>query len=264
MRYIYALDKDLKKQWASHKERIFKLGGFTVHLASDITPEDLQTFSYSFEKIILAIQHSPVKNFKKVLKGHVYVGTKDDLCKWQGCKVPPFSNGMYSQKFKVVDYFTDGLRTSETWVVLIHEFAHKFHVEEVPNGLRNQGILDLYEELKEGLLCYDKAELPKLGDPLSKYTKPQTYRGLVGTGKELYLTEIDGVPGEGAEYHFSNDLVGVIKEEKSLIQSLHCPSMYAYHNHAEWFAEMVTMITLEELPPKDYTQASKLLKLLNS
>ena len=214
-----------KRYWNTQKEYLYKLGGFLVHIASPLTRQELERFVDVFEKTIFAIQKSPIKHFKKVLRGHVYVGTKADICEWQGCKhLPPLVNGQYSQKFKVVNYFIDGYERRNPYLTMIHEFAHKLHVEFVSDGLDNQEILDLYDQAINGEFVCDVSKLPKIGDPLSDFQISYSYGSPKNT-EGFYLTEIEGVVGEGAVYTFMGKQgLGFSLNEKSIIRNFSCPS----------------------------------------
>ena len=39
--------------------------------------------------------------------------------------------------------------------------------------------------------------------------------------------------------------LGFSLNEKSIIRNFSCPSTYGLHNHMEWFAEMLTKITID-------------------
>lgn len=237
-----------------------------------ITVPGLTLFKKHLDFSIKYVSKSPIKNFKKVfMKGKVFVGQKDDILasdllpsevasaigKLKGGKLDGFFDK--SRKDDVFIILNGETYTSKDAINLIHELAHKFHYQYIRNGIQNQRLKDLFD-LAQNQIDNQYCELPQIGDPLSNLRDPKIWSMSERfASSEYYLKKIDGL-----NYIYENEQKKKIVFLKGQIRTLiRCPSEYSTKAHYEWFAEMVSLATLNLAKPSEKMIVDEFIKVVN-
>jgi hypothetical protein len=237
-----------------------------------ITIPGLTLFKKHLDFSIKYISKSPIKKFKKVfMKGKVFVGQKDDILASDLLpsevasalqKLKGNLGGFFDPKSKIDDVFIilngETYKTSDA-VNLIHELAHKFQYHYIKNGIQNQRLKDLYD-LAKNEIDNQYCELPQIGDPLSNLRDPKTWSiSERFASSEYYLKKIDHL-----NYIYENEQKKQIVFSKGQIRTLSkCPSEYSTKAHFEWFAEMVSLATLNLAKPSEKMIVEEFIKVVN-
>jgi hypothetical protein len=235
-----------------------------VKIISPVSMDDLINFKTNILKAIDEIKASPFPNFyKNVIKGNLILGTmKDIISEGLADNIKESGVAWYDDKTKNIIYkieFAPLVSKRSIHITLIHEFAHKFHSTFKDGGFENLEIHFLYEEaIKSKAQCY-LDRLPKIGDPLSDL-REDWWSVRMSSENDYILSEIIN-----DTYVYMNSQAKTIKiEKKDILKRITCPSAYGAKNHAEFFAEMVTLITLGLVKPNQKIIADKFISVVNS
>mgnify|MGYP000642436445 CR=1 FL=1 len=234
-----------------------------IKIISPVSMEDLLDFKKNILKAIGAIKASPIPNFDKALKGNLILGTEADIKKQISFTIsPPMPVGLYHTGTNHILYFIDIesiKRYRDIYITLIHEFAHRYHHKHIKGGMKNPKIITLYEQaVKNEEQCF-LDQLPKIGDPLSNLR--ENWKSVkMSTDDEWILSKITDY-----SYIYKNSK-GRLQafDKKDILLRITCPSVYATADKAEFFAEMVTLITLGLVKPSQKLIADKFMEIINN
>lgn len=236
-----------------------------VMIISPVSMDDLINFKTNILKAIDAIKASPFPDFyKNAIKDNLILGTTKDIIS-EGLEgshnIQDSHVAWYDDKTKNITYkieIAPKVSKRSIHITLIHEFAHKFHSTFKDGGFANLEIHFLYEEaIKSKAQCY-LDRLPKIGDPLSDLR--EDWWSVRMASNDYILSEIIN-----DTYVYMNSQGKTIKiEKKDILKRITCPSAYGAKNHAEFFAEMVTLITLGLVKPNQKIIADKFISVVNS
>jgi len=233
-----------------------------IKIISPVSMEDLLDFKKNILKAIGAIKASPIPNFDKALKGDLILGTEIDIKKQTGVTIPlDVFVGLYHRDTNNIMYFIDATikRNRDIYITLIHEFAHRYHHKHFKGGIENPKIITLFQQaVKNEEQCF-LDQLPKIGDPLSNL-RENWWSVKMSTDDEWILSKITDT-----KYIYRNSK-GFIEsfDKKDILLRTTCPSVYGTRNKAEFFAEMVTLITLGLVKPSQKLIADKLMEIINN
>jgi hypothetical protein len=214
-------------------------------------------------QIHLALKKLENSPFKKVLSNaSVSIGTVPAL-KAQGFVIRSTKN-LVASYYRFLDTIIypvnakgESIRGEQpAYQNLIHEFGHRYHNTLMVDGYDNKSILDLYKKaIQPQEQCY-LDHLPKLGDSLSDL-REDWWNVRMGS-KDYILVKIEN------DYYtyLSDDGDVIIAEKKNILKRITCPSRYGASDEKEFFAEMVTLITLGLVKPNQQVVANKFLQIV--
>jgi len=241
-------------------DTIIKLGNFKVIFTDKLTIEQLEDIQKAFTKAVKLIKQSPLKDFKKILRGRVFVGAVRTLRQRLISKGELNVSAFYESQKGYICYHMDSIQTTKLTVNqivadLIHEFGHKFHNEELKGFMENPALIALYKSTKQEDCV--KAGLPQIGDPLKDYLVDWSVK--LSAKDDYKLFKVDG-----KKYLFRNSK-GDIKtyDEEDLITTIVCPSEYGAQDVMEFFAEMCVAVTagISRKPQQEIIK--KFIKIVN-
>jgi len=243
-----------------------KIGGFDSYISieSPVTEEQIKLFITHFKKAVAHIQASPIRFFEEVLKDSIYpiitLGSFEDIMRnWRGKERDAVASyASWANDEGMVFYYTDGLARANIYISLIHEFAHKYHyIRIMDGGYNNEFFKKLYRSATRGTQkCYTNL-LPKIGDSLSDLREDWwNISSKVSSDDDYILTSITQY-----EYIYETKdgkTIPILKE--SVLERITCPSRYGATDHKEFFAEMITLITLGLVKPNQQVIANKFME----
>lgn len=231
--------------------------GIRLNFVLPITQDQIQDFKKNLDLASEWISKSPVNKASKnrfldtLSFSDIYIGTHKDLGGHSDniATYDPFGGR--------IDYYLDSQSDKPPYITLIHELAHKFHDEGF--GYRNTetAFYELYywANYGEQLEC-KHFMLPKIGDPLSNLREDWWTVRL--SSKDYILTKI-----ENDIFTYGNSEGKTIElTKKDISKRIRCPSNYGSYDAEEYFAEMVTLITLGKVKPSQKELAKKFLSLI--
>ncbi len=232
-----------------------------IKIISPVSMEDLLDFKKNILRSIGAIKASPIPNFDKALKGNLILGTEADIKEQTGVTTPYKVSALYDEKTNDIIYFIDIAPFQperDIYTTFIHEFAHRFHYNHIKGGFKNPKIRTLYvQAFRSEEQCY-LDQLPKIGDPLSNLR--ENWYTVRRSSEEWILSKI-----KDNSYAYKNSK-GELKylDKKDILRRITCPSQYGAKNEGEFFAEMVTLITLGLVKPSQKLIADKFMEIINT
>jgi hypothetical protein len=234
-----------------------------IKIVSPVSMKDLLDFKKNILKAIGGIKASPIPNFDKALKGNLILGTDADIKEQIGFTTsPPVPVAQYDDVgTNNIMYFIDATikRSRDIYITLIHEFAHRYHHKHIKGGFENPEIRTLFQQaVKNEEQCF-LDQLPKIGDPLSNLR--ENWWGVkMSTNDEWILYKITD------DYYIYKNSKGRLEafDKKDILLRITCPSVYATKNRVEFFAEMVTLITLGLVKPSQKLIADKFMEIINN
>ena len=243
-----------------------RIGGYLCHISieSPTTEEQIKDFIKDFKKAVSFIQASPIRFFEEVLKEDgsllIALGKREDLTRNWSLRDKPYAKASYAEAIEpsgLVFYYTDMVERN-TYITLIHEFAHKYHSTRIKDGgYNNEFFKKLYNSAKRGTQkCYTSL-LPKIGDSLSDLREDwYSVSDKKSSEDEYILTSITQ-----SEYVYeTKDGKTLSFRKEDVLQRITCPSSYSAENHKEFFAEMMTLITLGLVKPNQQVLANKFME----
>ena len=238
-------------------------GGFNIVYVNKLTKPVLDKFQEVLKQTITYIRNSPVKDFKKALYGDLYVGTPKDIFELYGIQTSERgAAASYNTTKKNIAFYTKSLNNPDTVSTVIHEFGHKFDYEV---HKKHRELLELWESHR----C-EYIE-PQIGFVLPKdtyipaWTMSSSFSTLLD--QDYVLENVEKVQRKKVFWFIGvtdGHLIGLTEEKlKSLQSAKYCSSGYGSTNYDEWFAEMITAITLGLVRPSYKEIADKFLAILN-
>ena len=229
---------------------------FPIIFFGDTLESELLKFKQQFLLCVHYIRRSKVPYFSAVLESHSFVGfgSEEDLPVQKGLN----TIALYNKNKKAIYYFKDRhfKKDREPYQTLIHEFGHKFHDTMIKDGYDNKKIIRLYEQAMQPTVC-EITNLPKIGDPLSDL-REDWWSVIRKASKEYYLEKIIG-----DSYVYISGKQKKVFSKEQILKLIHCPSKYSAENVLEFFAEMITLITLDLVKPSQRILANKFLEIVN-
>jgi hypothetical protein len=231
--------------------------GIRLNFVLPITQDQIDDFKKNFDKASELISKSPVNKASKnrfagtLTYTDMYIGNTKDLGGNSN------SNARYDSFGMNILYYLDSNDDKPPYVTLIHEIAHKLHDDGLGYGNTDTDFYELYywANYGEELEC-KMFTLPKLGDPLSNLREDWWTVRL--SSKDYILTSIDN-----DIFTYSNSQGKTIElTKKDISKRIRCPSEYGRYDQEEYFAEMVTLITLGKVKPSQKELAKKFLSLI--
>jgi hypothetical protein len=238
-------------------------GGFNITYLSKLSKPELDKFEEVLKKSIAYIKNSPVKDFKEVLYGDLYVGRAIDFKEILGVKYAPRNAlAFYSITDKNIKFYTQYLNEPGVIGTVIHEFGHKFDYE-VHN--KSDELLELLQKWS----C--RYEEPKIGFVLKKDTLIPSWlvssQSSLTTKQDYVLEKIQYISRKKAflfrGVQDNHEMLLLENDLKSIQSFKYCSSGYGSTNYDEWFAEMITAITLGLVRPSYKEVADEFLAILN-
>ncbi len=232
---------------------IIKLENVSLNILTNLTLNQVLEFKKALETSLEKLKNSP---FKKAISNSILmIGTEDQS------PDPRANNSIAHYSYSDhIFYFvkSDGSVYSDKkpYITIIHEFGHRYHKLFMKRGYDNAKIKKLYLEALEGTKsCYLK-KIPQIGDPLSNLREDWWS---VRTAFENYT--LTSITNDYYTYTFGAKSKTFTKAE--ILKLMNCPSKYSAKNEREFFAEMVTLITLGLVKPSQQVVVDKFLKIVN-
>jgi hypothetical protein len=216
------------------------LHGITITFLSPMTKSNLIALKTQLFLAIKKIERSP---FKKVLKNSFVMVGNPLVLSDEGFS--PSEQFAYYPTKDVLIYGND----ESAYQSIIHEYGHRFHNKMIVNGFKNKALINLYKKAVSSQYCF-KDQMPQIGDLLSDL-KPDRLN--------YVLTNIIG-----DTYIYINQHGKILELNRAyILETISCPSQYGAKNHMEFFAEMVTLITLDLVKPSQQVIADKFMQIVN-
>lgn len=235
------------------KEIVFE--NVTVLFLSYYTDAEKEKYARSIKKAISLVKASPIPNFKKTLNYLIQVGKSDVLLRYVGMND---FDALYDGETNNIYVNTDAPDTFRVMSV-VHEFAHKFHYKHIKDSVHNENFVGFFYYATMPKTQCILANLPKLGSPLSNILNRGTFSWVLKTAYEdYYLKSIKG--NEYFYYNKKGEMKKFTKQE--LIKYMQCPTGYSATNEFEWFAEMCTLITLNQVKPSQKLTVSRFIEMV--
>jgi hypothetical protein len=238
------------------KAVVIEVDGIKISIQSLITEKDIEFFKAQLSLAGKYISQSPIHSFKKVLSSvFIDLGSHADL--YQKYNQSKNTVAVYKGKTKSIGFFFDSIKSHPAYITLIHELAHQFHHTLIKNSFGNKVILALFKRATNSKRQCELFTLPKIGDPLSNL-RESWWAVKKGSRDEYLLTKII----RGVYYYENGKGDDTIFTKEEIIEMLACPSEYGASNAEEFFAEMVTLITLGLVKPSQQLIADKFMKII--
>ncbi len=243
---------------------IQQVPSLNLKFLSQVTMDNLINFKTNILKAVDRIKTSPISKLHKAVTGDLIIATDKDIQKEYGIKKTKTAIAFYSQNHQIVVYYIDETQNvdkREIYISLIHEFGHKFHDKFMKAGFGSTAVKVLYlEAMKSTEQCY-LDQLPKIGDPLSNLR--EDWWTVRMSSEDYVLTEIQK-SNLGIKYVYTNTEGKTMQiDKKDILKLITCPSQYGAKNELEFFAEMVTLITLGLVKPSQQVIADKFMDIIN-
>jgi hypothetical protein len=243
------MDKDLQQE---EKEVVANIKAFGISLSilSNMNLNETLELKNALSIAVSKLEKSPFK--KTLFDSEVLIGTKDE----NNVEYEDNRIAHYNSALDHVFYFLNKENHKNAYISLIHEYGHRFHHLFMKSGFNNARITELYLDAISGSKnCYLK-QLPQIGDPLSNLR--EDWWTVKMASDEYYLDAIFGY-----FYVYKNVNGDAIRiHQKDIIKRITCPSTYGAKNEREFFAEMVSLITLGLVKPNQQVIVDKFLKIV--
>lgn len=243
---------------------LIKWDATTLRFQSKGLLSEVLKFKSALNKAVAKIESSPVPQFKKILEMTMDVITTKDYKKKFGKSAPAKANAFYvvnSDKiFILLDAQSDLNYIGST---IIHELAHRFHYLHIKNGDTNKEIIDLFKIATNRRYC-QYTKVPQVGDPLTdlninELTKRWQWTNKMATNFNDYVLK----EKTNWVYRYENnagDYIEITNSEMPHI--IKCPSEYGAKDAVEFFAELLTLITINKVKPSQRMIADKFLEIV--
>ena len=256
----------------SSEEFTIKLDSITLRFENRVELSDILLFKSALNMAIAKIERSPVSQFKKTLldlKMDVKLTIPNDIDDSIAYYVPGMDR---------IDFMIDRIRSYTEPVIIgliIHELAHRFHHLYIKDGSMNEELIELYNKAIMGEFC-NYSKKPEIGDPLTDLNvneKGEEYRTVKNikmvNPNNFVLKDIrifrhfpEMTVAKSLYVYENSDGDTIEIDEADMSRIMKCPSIYARENSREFFAEMLTLITMYKVKPSQKLIAEKFLEII--
>jgi hypothetical protein len=242
---------------------LIKWGVTTLRFQSKGLLSQVLKFKSALNKAVAKIESSPIPQFKKILDMTIDVITSKDYKKKFGKSPPAKAAAFYTTHYDTIKILLD-VQNDPNYIgaSIIHELAHRFHYLHIRNGANNKEIIDLFKIATNKRYC-QYAKVPQVGDPITDLNINELSKKWTWTNKMASLSDYFLKEKNNWVYLYENsagDKIEITNSEMPHI--LKCPSQYGSQDAIEFFAEMMTLITINKVKPSQRMVADKFLEIV--
>jgi len=249
------------RKLSSEEETLIKWGVTDLRFQSKAELSEVLKFKSALNMAVDKIESSLVTQFKKILNMTMDVITSTEYKEKYDSGLGDES-AIYNSSSDQIYIFLDRLDVAnETAIGIIHELAHRFHNLHIKDGLKNRPIWNLFQIATNKTHC-EYTKTPRIGDPLTDLNIDERGRW-EWTNKMANLNDYFLKKSTHYAYIYENSAgEQIVIDAGDITDIIKCPTGYGSRHHTEFFAEMLTLITINKVKPSQKLMADKFLEIV--